>query len=94
MKNQNEIGEWYKAANETTIVHVYLYFLSSYSEVWKWEIEFTKSEKTISDTTGWAPSLDKAKKAAREHAELFVGKGNVGKFYKQSAPFPLDEDVV
>lgn len=93
MKKKHKIGDWYKAEASNLVVHIHLQSITSLTEVWKWEIEFTNTDKTLSDATGWAHTLTGAKVAATECAELFAGKGNVGEYCKQSMMYP-DDDVV
>lgn len=93
MKHESQRGDWYQAKAPNLIVNIYLSTVTSFSEIWKWEIEFLNTDKSVADTSGWATSLSAAKKDALEHAELFSGKGNVGKYYKQKTVYP-DEEMV
>jgi len=88
MKSENKKGDWYQAKAENLVINVYLLTISSYSEIWKWEIDFINSAKDPGDNTGWAPSLEEAQKAALEQAELFAGKGGVGEYVFRTEVHP------
>lgn len=93
MKEQLQKGSWYQAEAPNLIINVYLSTVTSFSEVWKWEIDFVNTDMALPDSTGWATSLEAAKKDALSHAELFAGRGNVGAYYKQKTLYSEDDVV-
>lgn len=93
MNEQSQKGSWYQAEAPNLIINVHLSTVTSFSEVWKWEIEFVNTDMALPDTSGWATSLEAAKKDALSHAELFAGRGKVGKYYKQKALYSADDVV-
>lgn len=93
MKTKHQLKDWYIAKSDNLIINVYLKSVTSLTEIWKWEIDFINTDKTIANTNGWAHTLTGAKAAATECAELFAGKGNVSKYYKQKDLYSDDEVV-
>lgn len=89
MKDQNKKGDWYQAKAPNLTIDVYLLTQSSYSDIWKWEIDFIKSEMDPGDNNGWAPSLEEAQNTALQQAELFAGKGNVGQYMKMEEKYMM-----
>lgn len=90
MKKHEKL-DWYQAKADNLDVDVYLYALTSFSEVWKWEITFKNTDKAVNGTNGWAKDLVTAKKDARDCAELFCGKGNLHRFQKNVNKYPKEE---
>lgn len=88
MKSENKKGDWYQAKAQNLVIDVYLFSQSSYSDIWKWEIDFIKSEMDPGDNYGWASSLEEAQTAALTQAELFTGKGGVGSYKHLDEIYP------